>query len=56
MSVAIRKVSQGLHDPFAAHEKIKTFYDWSQVTQRTEKVYDMVMKSPHRDLSERLQR
>ncbi|KAK1226917.1 Phosphatidylinositol N-acetylglucosaminyltransferase GPI3 subunit [Marasmius sp. AFHP31] len=56
MSEAIQIVSQGKHDPALAHERIKTFYDWAQVTDRTEKVYDTVMKSPQRGLWERMQR
>ena len=56
MSEAIQIVSQGKHDPVLAHERVKTFYDWAQVTERTEKVYDTVMKSPQRDLWQRLQR
>ncbi|KAI3598523.1 glycosyltransferase family 4 protein [Moniliophthora roreri] len=56
MSEAIQLVSRGEHDPIRAHERIKTFYDWGQVAERTEKVYDAVMKSPQRDLWERMQR
>ncbi|EEB90405.1 hypothetical protein MPER_11396, partial [Moniliophthora perniciosa FA553] len=56
MSEAIELVSRGGHDPIRAHERIKTFYDWGQVAERTKKVYDAVMKSPQRDLWERMQR
>ena len=44
------------HDPFQAHERIKTFYNWEEVTSRTEKVYDAVLKSRQMDLMERIQR
>ncbi|KAG2003552.1 transferase [Coprinopsis cinerea AmutBmut pab1-1] len=53
---AVEIVSAGKHDPFEAHERIKTFYDWDSVAVRTERVYDAVMKSPQMDLVERMQR
>lgn len=46
----------GKHDPLQAHERIKTFYNWEEVTSRTEKVYDAVLKSRQIDLMERIQR
>jgi len=39
-----------------AHERVKTFYDWGQITARTEKVYETVLQSPQMDLWERMQR
>lgn len=56
MSEAIQIVAQGKHDPHRAHERIKTFYDWTQVAERTELVYDTVLKSPQRELWERIVR
>ncbi|KAJ7150940.1 transferase [Mycena crocata] len=53
---AIQIVSEGRHDPILAHERIKTFYDWDQVSERTEAVYDAVLKSPQMELWERMQR
>ncbi|KAF7348567.1 Phosphatidylinositol N-acetylglucosaminyltransferase subunit A [Mycena venus] len=53
---AIKIVSEGKHDPLLAHERIKTFYDWEQVAERTEAVYDAVLKSPQMELWERMQR
>ena len=49
-------MKMGKHDPFQAHERIKTFYNWEEVTLRTEKVYDAVLKSRQMDLVERIQR
>ena len=46
MTEAIEIVSAGKHDPFKAHERIKDLYDWSEITQRTEVVYDSVMVTP----------
>jgi len=56
LSEAIRIVSQGRHDPIRAHERIKEFYNWNQVAERTEVVYDTVLKSEPRDLWTRMQR
>ncbi|KAJ7931266.1 glycosyltransferase family 4 protein [Mycena leptocephala] len=53
---AIQIVLEGKHDPILAHERIKTFYDWDQVTVRTEAVYDAVLRSPQMELWERIQR
>jgi phosphatidylinositol N-acetylglucosaminyltransferase subunit A len=53
LSEAINIVKMGKHDPFRAH---KTFYNWEEVTSRTEKVYDAVLKSRQMDLMERIQR
>lgn len=56
MSDAIRKVKAGAHDPHAAHERIKSFYDWADVAERTEKVYDFAIAAPQRDLWTRIKR
>ncbi|KAI0360458.1 transferase [Trametes cingulata] len=56
MSEAIKLVSAGKHDPFAAHERIKGFYDWREVTHRTERVYESVLNSPPYDFWTRLRR
>ncbi|KAE9391748.1 transferase [Gymnopus androsaceus JB14] len=56
ISEAISIVSAGKHDPLKAHQLIKTLYDWEQVAERTERVYDTVMKSEQRDLWERMSR
>ena len=56
ISEAINIVKMGKHDPFQAHERIKTFYNWEEVTSRTEKVYDAVLKSRQMELMERIQR
>lgn len=56
ISEAVELVSAGKHDPFVAHERVRTFYHWDHVAQRTEKVYEAVMKSPQMDLVERMRR
>ena len=56
MTEAIRIVSAGKHDPFRAHERIKGFYDWSEITGRTEAVYESVMRTPPYDFWTRMQR
>ncbi|KAJ3866361.1 transferase [Lentinula novae-zelandiae] len=56
ISEAISIVSARKHDPYKAHERIKTFYDWAQIAERTENVYDTVMKSEQRELWDRILR
>lgn len=56
MSEAIRLVSAGKHDPHKAHERIKDFYGWHEISQRTELVYESVMKSPPYDFWTRMHR
>ncbi|KDR68367.1 hypothetical protein GALMADRAFT_78672 [Galerina marginata CBS 339.88] len=56
ISEAISIVRNGRHDPFRAHERIKEFYTWEDVSTRTEKVYDAVLKSRQMDLMERINR
>ncbi|KAG6815803.1 hypothetical protein H0H87_011201 [Tephrocybe sp. NHM501043] len=56
ISEAINIISAGKHDPQRAHERVKTFYNWEDVTARTEKVYDAVMKSPQMEIWERMRR
>ena len=56
MSEAIRKVKAGLHDPHAAHERVRSFYNWKDVAERTEKVYEFAMDAPDRDLWTRIKR
>lgn len=43
-------------DPHAAHARVATFYDWEEVTRRTENVYDAVMRSEAISLWERIVR
>lgn len=56
MSEAIRIVSAGQHNPMRAHERIKDFYDWSEITERTERVYEAVFESEPYDFWTRLHR
>ncbi|KAF8156841.1 glycosyltransferase family 4 protein [Crassisporium funariophilum] len=56
ISEAVDIIQRGKHDPFRAHELIKTFYNWEDVATRTEKVYDAVLKSRQMDLMERIRR
>jgi len=56
ISEAIQVIKSGKHDPFRAHERIKTFYNWEDVAVRTERVYDAVLKTPQLGLMERIER
>ncbi|KZV84740.1 glycosyltransferase family 4 protein [Exidia glandulosa HHB12029] len=52
----IRRVKAGRHDPQLAHDRVRTFYNWTQVAERTEVVYQSVVESVDRTLWERLTR
>ncbi|KIJ63058.1 glycosyltransferase family 4 protein [Hydnomerulius pinastri MD-312] len=56
ISEAVHIVSQGNHDPLEAHERVKSFYDWMQVAERTENVYNTVIRSEPIDFWTRVQR
>ncbi|KAK0192001.1 transferase [Armillaria mellea] len=56
ISEAIEIASEEKHDPVRAYERIETFYDWAQVAERTEVVYDTVVKSRQMGLWERMKR
>ncbi|KAJ9090926.1 hypothetical protein QFC19_009352 [Naganishia cerealis] len=53
---AIGIIRSGKHDPITAHERLKDMYSWSEVTQRTERVYDHVMAAEDKSLFERMAR
>ncbi|GAA5824277.1 hypothetical protein JCM11251_001595 [Rhodosporidiobolus azoricus] len=56
ISRAIVHVRSGRHDPLLAHEQLKTVYSWTDVTERTEKVYYHAMEVPRVPVVERLRR
>lgn len=56
MSNAIRIVQAGLHDPQKAHDRVRNFYDWSNVAERVERVYDKVLETPPYDFWTRMRR
>ena len=56
MSEAIALVAQGGHDPHRAHQRIRGFYDWTRVAERTEVVYRNVLSTPPYPLWTRIQR
>ena len=56
MKEAIRIVQAGHHDPLKAHERIRDFYDWSNIAERVERVYENVLQTPPYDFWTRLQR
>ncbi|KAN0140150.1 transferase [Lactarius tabidus] len=56
MSEAIARVARGDHDPHRAHERIRGFYDWTRVAERTEVVYRAVLATPPYPLWTRIQR
>lgn len=56
MTEAIDIVSNGQHDPVHAHDRVKEFYDWMSVAERTERVYGNVRHTRPRSFWVRLQR
>ncbi|XP_068122313.1 phosphatidylinositol N-acetylglucosaminyltransferase subunit A [Hyperolius riggenbachi] len=51
-----RLKSGALPTPEAIHSKVKTFYTWRDVAERTEKVYDRVINETVMPMNERLER
>lgn len=56
LSEAVAIVSKGQHNPMEAHQRVKNIYNWADVAERTEVVYDAVVKSEQKDLWTRMQR
>ena len=56
LSEAIHIVARGAHDPLEAHARVKEFYDWTHVAQRTEAVYEAVVRSEAVDFGTRVRR
>ncbi|KAK4704327.1 hypothetical protein P7C70_g1881, partial [Phenoliferia sp. Uapishka_3] len=56
ISRAIKHIRSGAHDPIKAHEKLKEIYSWSDVAERTEKVYYSAVEVPEVPVIERLRR
>lgn len=55
-SHAIRHVLSGSHSPHKAHERVRGFYSWEDVAERTERVYADVMASAPYDFWTRVSR
>lgn len=49
-------ISRGFHDPLRTHDRVWGFYDWGEVSGRTEKVYSAVVKPEQKDLREKMRR
>lgn len=56
LKTAVLHVSRGGHDPHTAHARIREFYEWAHVAERTEVVYDAVRSEIPRGTWERLVR
>lgn len=54
VSKAIEWVSEGKSHPLETHRRVKEMYTWTNVSQRTEKVYDLALCKPQPDFVERL--
>ena len=53
---AIRRVESKSIDEFDVHTEVKEMYSWTNVAERTEIVYDKVMKLPSSRISDRFGR
>ncbi|KAH9995194.1 transferase [Russula compacta] len=56
MSEAVAHIARGEHDPHRAHQRIRGFYDWARVAERTEVVYRGVLATPPYPLWTRIRR
>ncbi|PSR83377.1 hypothetical protein PHLCEN_2v5756 [Hermanssonia centrifuga] len=56
ISQAVRTVQAGKHDPQKAHDLIRGFYDWNQISERVERVYDAVFETKPYDFWTRMRR
>ncbi|KNC98673.1 phosphatidylinositol N-acetylglucosaminyltransferase SPT14 [Spizellomyces punctatus DAOM BR117] len=56
LSRAIETIRTDAPNPLRFHQRVKDMYNWSDVAERTEMVYDTIMTDPHLSLVERLQR
>ncbi|CEQ39130.1 SPOSA6832_00631, partial [Sporobolomyces salmonicolor] len=56
ISRAITHVRSGAHDPLLAHAQLRQVYSWTDVTERTERVYEQAMEVPQVPVVERLRR
>ncbi|GAA5905769.1 hypothetical protein JCM5296_005732 [Sporobolomyces johnsonii] len=56
ISRAITHVRSGAHDPLRAHAQLRQVYSWTDVTERTERVYEQAMAVPRVPVVERLRR
>ncbi|PSR74360.1 hypothetical protein PHLCEN_2v9868 [Hermanssonia centrifuga] len=54
ISQAVRTVQAGKHDPQKAHDLIRGFYDWNQISERVERVYDAVFETKPYDFWTRM--
>ncbi|TPX34832.1 phosphatidylinositol N-acetylglucosaminyltransferase [Synchytrium microbalum] len=56
VSKAIHLIQSNAISPEALHERVKSMYDWYDVAERTEKVYEQVMQSPERSVADMFER
>ncbi|KAG6379537.1 glycosyltransferase family 4 protein [Boletus reticuloceps] len=56
LSEAIDIVTRGAHDRLEAHARVTRFYDWAHIAERTEAVYDAVVRSEPIDFETRVRR
>ncbi|RKO91063.1 hypothetical protein BDK51DRAFT_36048 [Blyttiomyces helicus] len=53
---AIKIIETSPPDPYSLHEEVNRMYNWSDVAERTERVYEVIMREPRLPLIDRLRR
>lgn len=56
MDVGIQRIKSGLHDPLATHHQVRQMYSWSDVAERTERVYADILEEERPTFVERLEK
>lgn len=56
LDVGIRHIRDGKHDPVAVHRQVRQMYSWTDVAERTERVYREVLSEVPPTTFERLQK
>lgn len=56
MDVGIRHIKSGRHDPLLTHRQVRQMYSWSDVAERTERVYADVLDEEQPTFVERLEK
>ena len=49
-------IKSGLHDPLATHAQVRQMYSWSDVAERTERVYADILDEEQPTFVERLEK
>ena len=56
MDVGIQRIKSGIHNPLATHRQVRQMYSWSDVAERTERVYADILEEEQPTFVERLEK